>query len=49
MKTKSLLFSMAVLLLAAVMFSSCGATYTAAGTNVSKIDELALIEPIQEI
>ena len=46
MKTKRLLFSMASLLLAAVMFSSCGATYTASGTNVSKIDELALIEPI---
>ena len=37
---------MASLLLAAVMFSSCGATYTASGTNVSKIDELALIEPM---
>ena len=36
---------MTVLLLAAVMFSSCGASYTAAGTNVSKINELALIEP----
>ncbi len=46
MKTKRLLFSMAVLLLAAVMFSSCGATYTASGANVSKIDELALIEPM---
>lgn len=33
------------ILLAAIMFSSCGATYTASGTNVSKIDELALIEP----
>lgn len=40
---------MAVLLLAAVMFSSCGATYTASGTNVSKIDELALIEPMSLI
>lgn len=46
MKTKRLLLSMTVLLLAAVMFSSCGATYTASGTNVSKIDELALIEPM---
>ena len=36
---------MAVLLLAAVMLSSCGASYTASGTNVSKIKELALIEP----
>ena len=45
MKTKRLLFSMALLLLTAVMFSSCGTTYTASGTNVSKIDELALIQP----
>lgn len=37
--------SVAGILLIAVMFSSCGATYTASGTNVSKIDELALIEP----
>ena len=45
MKTKRLLFSMAAFLLIATMFSSCGATYTASGTNVSKIDELAFIEP----
>lgn len=32
-------------LFAAVMFSSCGTTYSASGTNVSKIDELALIQP----
>lgn len=37
--------SIAGILLAAIMFTSCGATYTASGTNVSKIDELALIEP----
>ena len=36
---------MTLLLPAAVIFSSCGASYTAAGTNVSKINELALIEP----
>ena len=36
---------MAAFLLIATMFSSCGATYTASGTNVSKIDELAFIEP----
>ena len=37
--------SIAGILLAAIMFTSCGATYTTSGTNVSKIDELALIEP----
>jgi len=44
-KSKSILVSILGLLLVAVMFSSCGATYTASGTNVSKIDELALIQP----
>lgn len=36
---------MLAILFAAVMLSSCGATYSASGTNVSKIDELALIQP----
>ena len=36
---------MLAILFAAVMPSSCGATYSASGTNVSKIDELALIQP----
>lgn len=45
MKTKRLLFSMLATLFAAVMLSSCGTTYSASGTNVSKIDELALIQP----
>ena len=47
MKKKSiLLVSIVGILLMASLFSSCGATYTASGTNVSKIDELALIEPM---
>ncbi len=33
------------ILFVATMFSSCATTYTASGTNVSKIDELAFIEP----
>ncbi len=37
--------SIAGILLAAIMFSSCATTYTASGTNVSKINELTLIEP----
>lgn len=37
--------SIAAILFAATLISSCGATYTASGTNVSKIDEFALIEP----
>jgi hypothetical protein len=45
LKNKGIVLSVAVILLAAAMLSSCGTTYTAAGTNVSKIDELALIEP----
>ena len=36
---------MARILLVASMLSSCGTTYSASGTNVSKIDEFALIEP----
>jgi hypothetical protein len=43
-KTK-FLASMVALLIVATMFSSCATTYTASGTNVSKIDELAFIEP----
>ncbi|MEE3485991.1 MAG: hypothetical protein VZQ98_16945 [Bacteroidales bacterium] len=43
-KTK-FLASMIALLIVATMFSSCATTYTASGTNVSKIDELAFIEP----
>lgn len=44
-KSKRILVSILGILLVAVMFSSCGTTYTASGTNVSKIDELAFIEP----
>ena len=44
-KSKRILVSILGILLAVTMFSSCGATYTASGTNVSKIDELAFIEP----
>jgi hypothetical protein len=43
-KTK-LFASMVAILIVATMFSSCATTYTASGTNVSKIDELAFIEP----
>ncbi len=45
MKNKKLLFAVAGILMAISMFTSCATTYTASGTNVSKIDELALIEP----
>ena len=45
-KSKRVFVSILGILLIATMFSSCGATYTASGTNVSKIDELALIEPM---
>ena len=45
-KSKRFFVSILGILLIATMFSSCGATYTASGTNVSKIDELALIEPM---
>ena len=46
MNKKTKLFaSMVALLIVAAMFSSCATTYTASGTNVSKIDELAFIEP----
>ena len=44
-KNKKLLLAMVGILIAATMLSSCATTYTAKGTNVSKIDELALIEP----
>ena len=44
-KSKSILVSILGILLVATMFSSCATTYTASGTNVSKIDELAFIEP----
>lgn len=37
--------SLAGILLAASVAVSCGASYKAGGTNVSKIDELALIQP----
>lgn len=37
--------SLAGILLAAIAAASCGASYAAGGTNVSKIDELALIQP----
>lgn len=44
-KRISIWLSITGILLAATVFSSCATTYTAKGTNVSKIDELALIEP----
>ena len=44
-KNKKFLVLIAGILLAATMLTSCGTTYTASGTNVSKIDELAFIEP----
>ena len=44
-KSKRILVSILGILFVATMFSSCATTYTASGTNVSKIDELALIEP----
>ena len=44
-KKRRILVSMAGILLVASMLSSCGTTYSASGTNVSKIDEFALIEP----
>lgn len=44
-KSKRILVSTLGILLVATMFSSCATTYTASGTNVSKIDELAFIEP----
>lgn len=44
-KNKRILVSILGILFLAVMFSSCGTTYSAAGTNVSKIDELAFIQP----
>ncbi len=44
-KNKKLLLAMVGILIAASMLTSCGASYTASGTNVSKIDELAFIEP----
>lgn len=44
-KSKKILVTMVGILLAATLFTSCGTTYSASGTNVSKIDELAFIEP----
>ena len=44
-KSKKILFAIVGILFTAAMFSSCATTYTASGTNVSKIDELAFIEP----
>ena len=44
-KSKKLLLAIVGILFTAAMFSSCATTYTASGTNVSKIDEFALIEP----
>ncbi len=44
-KSKRILVSILGILFVATMFSSCATTYTASGTNVSKIDELAFIEP----
>ena len=44
-KSKRILVSILGILLVATLFSSCATTYTASGTNVSKIDELAFIEP----
>ena len=44
-KSKKLLLAIVGILFTAAMFSSCATTYTASGTNVSKIDELAFIEP----
>ena len=44
-KSKKILFAIVGFLFTAAMFSSCATTYTASGTNVSKIDELAFIEP----
>lgn len=44
-KSKKLLLAIVGILFTASMFSSCATTYTASGTNVSKIDELAFIEP----
>lgn len=45
MKNKRLLFAVAGILMTISMFTSCATTYTASGTNVSKINELAFIEP----
>lgn len=44
-KIASFCLSLAGILLAAIAVSSCGASYAAGGVNVSKIDELALIQP----
>ena len=44
-KSKRILVSILGILFVATLFSSCATTYTASGTNVSKIDELAFIEP----
>ena len=44
-KSKKLLLAIVGILFTSAMFSSCATTYTASGTNVSKIDELAFIEP----
>ena len=44
-KSKRILVSILGIMLVATLFSSCATTYTASGTNVSKIDELAFIEP----
>lgn len=44
-KNKKLLLAMVGILFAASVFTSCGASYSASGTNVSKIDEFAFIEP----
>ena len=44
-KSKKLLLAIVGILFTAAMFSSCATTYTASGTNVSKIGELAFIEP----
>ena len=44
-KSKKILLAIVGFLFTATMLSSCATTYTAKGTNVSKIDELAFIEP----
>lgn len=44
-RNKKLLLALVAILFSASMLTSCGVTYSASGTNVSKIDELAFIEP----
>ena len=44
-RNKKLLLALVGILFSASMLTSCGITYSASGTNVSKIDELAFIEP----